>query len=147
MVDIATLPLHDPAFYNWFTDIPVRFSDTDLVGHVNNVGHTAIVESARIPYIMSVLAEAGEGDAGINPVMFVRLEIDFRDDLYWPCTARAGVRCIAVGNSSFRIAVGVFDDDRCVTTSVNILVHVGEDGRSQPLPDHIRRLLEAQLPG
>ena len=144
--DAPDLPLDDPAFYRWWTEVPVRFSDTDLIGHVNNVGHTAIVESARIPYITDILKPLASPGTVVNPVMFVRLEIDFRADLYWPCTARVGARCISIGQSSFRIGIGVFDGDRCATTSINVMVNMGEEGRPEPLSDQARALLAAERP-
>lgn len=146
MADLAALPLDDPGFYDWFIDVPVRFSDTDLIGHVNNIGHTAIVETARISHIMDVLRPTADSREGaLNPVMFVRLELDFRADLFWPSTPRCGARCVRVGTSSFVIAIGVFDGDRCVTTSLNVMVYMA-DGGSTPLPDDVRAILEASVP-
>ena len=135
--------LTDPATYAHWHEENTRFSDTDMVGHVNNVAHVALVECGRIAYAFSLAARAGvEG----GRIMFVRLEIDFRDDLFYPSRVRIGGRVLGVGNSSFTIGIGVFDGDRCVTTSRNVMVHLGEDRRSAPIPDAMRAVLQAEIP-
>jgi acyl-CoA thioester hydrolase len=134
--------LTDPATYAFFREENTRFSDTDMVGHVNNVAHVALVECGRIAYAFEVAARAGVDGAQI---MFVRLEIDFRDDLWYPSRVRIGARVLAIGTSSFTVGVGVFDGDRCVTTSRNVMVHLGPDRRSAPLPEALRAALTAEL--
>ncbi|MEE8601968.1 acyl-CoA thioesterase [Euzebya tangerina] len=131
--------LADPAAYSFFQRENVRFSDTDMVGHVNNVAHVALVEAGRLAFAFDAAERAGV-ETGL--VTFVRLEIDFRDDLYYPAAVRIGARVLRVGNSSFTVGIGVFDGDRCVSTSVNVLVHLGDDRRPAPLPDAMRSALE-----
>lgn len=144
MSPAATHDLTDPAFYEFFTEERIRFSDTDMVGHVNNVGHTALVETGRIQYALS-LAERYGGDFG--SIMFVRLELDFVTDLYWPGHVRIGGRVVGVGNSSFRIATSTFNaEGQCVAKAINVMVNLGEDRRPAPLPDAFRAVLEAELP-
>lgn len=132
-----------PEFFDWFTDEHVRFSDTDMAGHVNNTGHAALIETARIRYAMELAERAGLPGAGA--LAFVRLEIDFRAELHWPARVRVGARVVRVGTSSFTAGIGVFEQDRCITTSHNVLVHLGDAGRPAPLPDAIRELLTAEL--
>lgn len=139
----AALDLADPDSFDFFVSENVRFSDTDLVGHVNNVAHAALVESIRIPYATALVEQA---DLPFMRLMFVRLELDFRRDLYYPQTVRMGARIIAVGNSSFRIGCGVFDDRGCVSTAENVMVWLGEDGRSAPIPAPLRAVLNRELP-
>jgi acyl-CoA thioester hydrolase len=134
--------LTDPASFDFFHEENTRFSDTDMVGHVNNVSHVALVECGRIAYAFS-LAEGAGIESG--RIMFVRLEIDFRDDLWYPTRVRIGARVLAIGTSSFTVGIGVFDGDRCVTTSRNVLVHLGPDGRSAPIPGAMRDALAAEM--
>ena len=142
--ELHDLDLADQASFRWFTSETVRFSDTDMVGHVNNVAHTALVETARISYIRHLIERI---ELPFDAVMFVRLEIDFRRDLYYPSTVRMGARVLAVGTSSFRIGVGVFDDGNAVTTSHNVMVHLGGDGRPAPIPEPLREVFHAEMAG
>lgn len=132
----------DPAAYRWWTTEHTRFSDTDLVGHINNVSHVALIETARVRYAMDL---AGRVEISFGSLMFVRLEVDFRDDLFWPTEVRCGGRVLALGNSSFRLGVGVFDGDRCVTTSENVMVFLGEDKRPVRVPDPLREVLAQEI--
>ncbi|HUG85045.1 MAG TPA: thioesterase family protein [Euzebya sp.] len=138
----ASPDLTDPVSYGYFREENTRFSDTDMVGHVNNVAHVALVECGRIGFAFDLAQQAGiEG----GQVTFVRLEIDFRDDLWYPATVRVGATVLAIGTSSFTVGIGVFDGDRCVTTSRNVMVFLGQDRRPAPLPPAFRALLAERL--
>ncbi len=128
--------------YEFFHEENVRFSDTDLVGHVNNVSHVALVECGRIAYAFDLATRAGVKTATIT---FARLEIDFVADLYYPARVRIGGTVLAVGRTSFRLGIGVFDGDRCVSASRNTLVHLGEDRTPHPVPEAMRTLLTARM--
>lgn len=138
------LDLADPRSYAWFHEENVRFSDTDMVGHVNNVAHVALVECGRIAYAFDLARRAG---VETGTITFARLEIDFRSDLFYPARVRIGARALHVGRSSFTVGVGVFDGDRCATASRNVLVHLGPDRSPAPIPDDMRRALLAEVPG
>ncbi|MGI9015771.1 MAG: acyl-CoA thioesterase [Euzebya sp.] len=141
-MDTPQTDLADPAFYDFYCTENIRFSDTDLVGHVNNVAHVALVESGRIAYVYDLATRAG---VQTGQVTFARLEIDFRADLFYPGQVRIGARVLAVGTTSFTVGIGVFSDQTCVTTSRNVLVHLGGEGRPEPLPEAFRRTLLAQI--
>lgn len=125
----------------------VRFSDTDALGHVNNVAMAALVESGRVAYTMDLLARAGARgpDQSVVGLVLVRLEIDFRAELHYPATLTIGSRLVALGRTSLTVGTGVFDGTRCVATSRGVLVTVGPDG-PQPIVPPVRAALERELP-
>ena len=129
----------DPATYRFWVDEHVRFSDTDMVGHVNNLAHCAYVETARVAYGLDLLTRA---QAPITAMGFVRLEVDFRAQLHYPAQVRVGARATSAGRSSFTIITGTFADERCVATARNVMVHLGADGRPAPLPEVLRAAIE-----
>lgn len=139
---VDRIDLSDLASFAFHHEENTRFSDTDMVGHVNNVAHVALVECGRIAYAFDIALRA-EVDAA--RITFARLEIDFRADLYCPARVTIGARVLAVGTSSLTVGIGVFDGDRCVTTSRNVMVHLGEDGRPAPIPEAMRVLLLAEI--
>ena len=141
--DLSAVDLAAADTFGFFTRENVRFCDTDMVGHVNNVAHAALVEAGRIGYVFDLARRVGEDTATIT---FVRLEIDFRADLHYPATVRIGARALAVGRTSFTVGIGVFDGDRCVSTSRNVLVHLGHDRRPAPVPEGLRAALLAECP-
>lgn len=128
------------AYQHWVTE-HVRFSDTDLVGHVNNVAIAAFVESGRVAYAGQLLASTRAG----HGLTLRRVEIDYLRELHYPATLQVGSRLLAIGRTSLTVGTGVFADARCVATARAVLVAVGPDG-SVPLADEARHVLEAELP-
>lgn len=127
-------------FGHWVTE-HVRFSDTDLVGHVNNVAIAAFVESGRVAFAGRLLAAAGAA----HGLTLRRVEIDYRSELHYPAELAVGTRLLAVGRTSLTVGTGVFAGQRSVATARGVLVAVDTHG-AVPLADETRRALTAQLP-
>lgn len=134
--------LTDPRRYAHWIDERVRFSDTDAVGHVNNVAYAAYVESGRVAYAFDLAARVG--DAGLTSMVLRRLEVDYVGEAHYPAELRVGSRLLHVGRTSFVVGTGVFVGDRCVATARSVLVVVGADGAA-PIPDDARPMLEQEL--
>jgi acyl-CoA thioester hydrolase len=133
----------DPAAYaHWVTE-RVRFSDTDAMGHVNNVSMAAHIESGRVALSFDLLSRLDVGD---RTIILRRLEVDYLAEVRFPAELRVGSRLAAVGRTSFTVETGVFRDDVCVATSRGVLVVVGPDGPA-PIEGEGRALLEGELPG
>ena len=56
----------------------VRFSDLDVMGHLNNVAFLVFFESARVAYARSVMPEHNPGSAGEFGFMVVEAKITYR---------------------------------------------------------------------
>jgi acyl-CoA thioester hydrolase len=134
--------LTDPNVYLHWVDERVRFSDTDAVGHVNNVAFTAYVESGRVAYAFELAARIG--DTGLTSMVLRRLEVDYVGEAHYPADLRVGSRLLHVGTTSFVVGTGVFVGNRCVATARSVLVVVGPDGPA-PIPDAARPALEEEL--
>jgi acyl-CoA thioester hydrolase len=121
----------------------IRFSDTDMIGHVNNVAFAALLESGRTAF----------GQTNLFPhmpkgflVVMARVEIDYRRELHWPLTVDVGTRIIAVGRASYVMGQGIFRGDTCATTGRTTLVMIDrETRRSAPMPDDYRAILDTLL--
>ncbi len=127
-------------YRHWVTE-QVRFSDTDLVGHVNNVAIAAYVESGRVAFAGSLLAAAGQRTG----MTLRRVEIDYLSELHYPAELVVGSCLLAIGRTSLTVGTGVFAGERCAATARAVLVAVGPDG-PVPLAAEARRVLEARLP-
>jgi acyl-CoA thioester hydrolase len=134
--------LTDPNVYLHWIDEHVRFSDTDAVGHVNNVAFAAFVESGRVAYAFELAARIG--DTGLTSMVLRRLEVDYVGEAHYPADLRVGSRLLHVGRTSFVVGTGVFVGNRCVATARSVLVVVGPDGPA-PIPDAARPALEEEL--
>ena len=138
--------LTDPATYDHWVDEQVRFSDTDLVGHVNNVAIAAYVESGRVAYAGGLLAASGAGAGAGYGLTLRRVEIDYLSELHYPAQLRIGSRLLAIGRTSLTVGTGVFLGERCAATARGVLVAVDAQG-AVPIADEARRVLEAELAG
>jgi acyl-CoA thioester hydrolase len=129
--------------FSIFEPEKIRFSDTDMIGHVNNVAFAALLESGRTAF----------GQANLFPhmpegvlVVMARVEIDYRRELHWPLTVDVGTRIIAIGRSSYVMGQGIFRGDTCATTGRTTLVMIDRaTRRSAPLPESYRAVLDRLL--
>ena len=128
-------------FAFWHSE-KVRFSDTDMIGHVNNVAYAAYMESGRVAYTHS-------GVIRLPPellLVMARIELDYRAELHWPAEIDIGSRLLRIGRSSFTVASSVFHGDICNASSITTLVVINRDSRrSSPLPDDVRGRMEVHL--
>lgn len=133
-------PTARTTYGHWVRD-RVRFSDTDLVGHVNNVSFAAYAESGRVDFLGACFAALDQR----VPVTLRRIEIDYRSELHYPAELDIGSRLLSIGRTSFTVGTGIFAGERCAATAEAVMVAVGPDG-AVPLTDEVRRVLEAELP-
>ena len=87
---------HGP--YRVTTEIAVRFSDTDAMGHVNNAVYLTYLEVARERYWREVFGLQDYRDVDI---IMARVEIDFRAPIVPGDSILVGVRASALGRKSF----------------------------------------------
>ncbi len=92
--------------YRLTTDVAVRFSDTDALGHVNNANYLSFLESARIDYLRRVLGRLKVEDFG---VIIARVEIDYKSPAYHHETLTVGCRVGEVGGASIKMDYRIED--------------------------------------
>ena len=129
-------------FRHW-TQVSIRFSDEDNMGHINNVAYGAYVEQARVAFIDAFLKSGGPG--GIDYVL-VNVNIDFHREMHFPGTVDIGARLIRIGTKSITTGYGLFKDSENVATagSVNVFFD-SKSGKTMPIPDDVRKVLEDDL--
>jgi acyl-CoA thioester hydrolase len=133
--------LADPASFRHWTDERLRFSDTDMVGHVNNAVYATFLESGRVSFLYDPawpLRPPG------HDFVIVRLVIDFRAEAHYPGEVRIGTRLLALGGRSFTLGQGIFKDGACIATGESVLALIDhENRRAVPLPGALRERLQA----
>ncbi|WP_419757761.1 acyl-CoA thioesterase [Acidisoma sp.] len=119
----------------------VRFSDTDAVGHVNNVSFAAYLETGRTTFGRACGLPIGVQGLG-HHIVLARVEIDYRHEVHWPAVLDLGSAVVRLGRSSITLIQGVFIGDLCVATGREVLVMVDSaTGRPATLPDELRARL------
>ena len=141
---MAEVDLTDPAIYeHWVTD-RIRFSDTDRLGHVNNVAIAAYVETGRVDHGFG-LAQDMQTERGF--VVLRRVCVDYRRELHYPGEVRVGTCVLRVGRTSYTTGSGVFHDGACVATAESVLVMAGPDGAVPIAGEYRERLEQAAVAG
>jgi len=134
------IDLTDPSAFGHLTHETLRFGDVDSNGHVNNVAFVVLFENARVTYIAQHMSFMRE--QGLSTVV-AHVDIDFRRQMFFPGTVRAGARLIEVRRSSFVLGQAIFDQEgRCAADGHAVIVAYDRaSGRGRTIPDDIRREL------
>lgn len=125
------------------TDLPTRWSDDDTYGHVNNVVHYLLFDTA----VNGWLIAASGVDIRQLPAIGLVVETSCRyfAQLRFPEIVTAGIGLEKLGTSSVVYRLALFGEGREEPAAVGRFVHVYVDQRTRrptPVPDEIRAVLE-----
>jgi acyl-CoA thioester hydrolase len=136
-------PATERAAYSIWTYDKLRYGDTDRQGHVNNAVFATFCESGRVTFLYDDrLALAGAN----GEFVVVRLEVDFRAELFYPGQIDIGTRVLGIGRSSFRLGQGIFNGETCAATAETVLVLMDKTTRKAvPLTPQLRQWLDSRL--
>ncbi len=123
--------------------LPTRWSDDDTYGHVNNVVHYQMFDTA----VNGWLIEASGTDIRRLPAIGLVVETQCRyfAELRFPEVVTAGLALERLGNSSVVYRLALFGSGRDEPAAVGRFVHVyvdRETRRPVPVPDVIRSVLD-----
>ncbi|MGC9668383.1 acyl-CoA thioesterase [Planosporangium sp. 12N6] len=124
-------------------DQPTRWSDEDVYGHVNNVVHYLMFDTA----VNGWLIEATGTDIRRLPAIGLVVETSCRyfAELRFPDVVTAGIGLERLGTSSVVYRLALFGPGAEEPAAVGRFVHVYVDAatrRPVPVPDEIRKALE-----
>ena len=122
--------------------LPTRWSDDDVYGHVNNVVHYLMFDTA----VNGWLIEASGTDIRRLPAIGVVAETQCRylAELRFPETVTCGLALGRLGRTSVAYRLALFGEHRAEPAAVGRFVHVYVDPatrRPVPVPDEIRDAL------
>ena len=126
-----------------FQAITTRWMDNDVYGHLNNVVHYSLFDTA----VNRMLIEAGVLDIHGGAVigLVVHTQCHYFDSIAFPQTVHAGLRVDHLGRSSVRYELALFADDAVRAAAVGHFTHVYVDRatrRPVTLPPALRAVLE-----
>ena len=132
--------------YSHFLEIPTRWMDNDIYGHVNNVVYYSYFDTVVNDY----LVQAGGLDIHDGPVIGLAVETmcKFHRSFTFPQLIDAGLRVGMLGRSSVRYEIALFSRGEDDASAVGHFVHVfvdRENRKPQPIPKRIRESLERLL--
>jgi acyl-CoA thioester hydrolase len=134
------------ADYPVLYDIPTRWLDNDIYGHVNNVNYYSYFDTAIAYFLMA----QGGLDPWRDPVVGFCVESAsrFRRSIRFPDRVSAGLRVAKLGRSSVRYEIGIFRGDEDEAAADGYFVHVFVERaaeRAAPIPPSIRAALARLL--
>lgn len=120
--------------------IPLRYSDTDRQGHVNNAVFVTLLESGRVALLYN---EQGTLPPKGTQFVIANLNLDFVSELDWQSPVIVGSGITKLGNSSVRFAQIIVQNDQVAARAETIIVLMdNETRRATPLPEAARTELE-----
>lgn len=129
--------------YRAFRTITTRWMDNDLYGHMNNVVHYSLFDTAVNGWLIEnrVLDIHGGDQIGL----VVETGCRYFGELAFPDIVTAGIRVAQIGSSSVRYEVGLFRNEVDVAAAEGFFIHVYVDRqtrRPKPLNAALRAALE-----
>jgi acyl-CoA thioester hydrolase len=117
-----------------FLNIPTRWMDNDIYGHINNavINHYLITEGGLDIHTGTIIGLA------------VETHCEFFQPIAFPEIINAGLRVGHLGSSSVRYEVGLFKQGQITAAAYGYFVHVFVDRESRrpvSIPDSIRAAL------
>ncbi|WP_106496986.1 acyl-CoA thioesterase [Lentibacillus sp. Marseille-P4043] len=129
--------------FSFFIPIKIRFSETDMYGHVNNVSPFIYFEEARIEFLKSIgLFNNAQNEDGI-PVV-ADLQCDYHKQMFFNDKINLYVKANSIGNTSVDIHYMALDDKEELTlTGRGRLVHIHpETGKPVALTESMKQKLK-----
>lgn len=131
--------------FSFSTDIKIRFSETDMFGHVNNVSPFIYFEEARTDYFNELQYLLNDSSGSI-PIV-ADLQCDYHKELYFGNTLKLYVKVNSTGNSSLDIHyLGINENEEICLTGRGALVNIDpQTKKAVPLDDRLKeKMLETK---
>lgn len=133
-----------PAAYPHNEIIQTRFQDLDVLGHINNVGMAAILESGRVRFNEAV----GLGYWRGQRWLVAQVIINYLGEGHFPADVEVRSGTGDIGTRSWKILSTAFQHGKPIATCDTVVVMSNENGATA-LPGEFRAALEkwAVIPG
>ena len=121
--------------------IQVRFSDCDMMGHVNNAVYLSYFEMARIHYFGMLLSK--DRDWKKNGVLLRKNEVEYLSPVLLHDLPEISVFLEHIGSKSFSVAYELIVNGELRTTGKSVLVCYNSiENKSIEITDELRSALE-----
>jgi acyl-CoA thioester hydrolase len=132
--------------FSFSISIKVRFSETDMYGHVNNTSVFVYFEEARIEYL-NYLSLFSNDEREKYGVIVADLQCDFLKQMYFGEILEFYVKVHTVGTTSFDLHyMAVNEKEEVAVTGRGRLVMIDvSEKKPVPIPDAKRMRLEEEM--
>lgn len=120
----------------------IRWSDQDILGHVNNGRIVTLIEEGRINWLVGMRGR----DSISAPKLAVRMELDYRKPVMYGPELTLELRIARVGSTSFTIHTTGIQEDAVVFEALNVMVTVDpETMRPTPISEKDKDYLRTYM--
>ncbi len=136
--------------FNHTLEIPVRFTDIDLLGHVNNARYLTYMEEARLAYAKDLGAWDGRTDT--LTLILASVKIDYKAPVVLGGVIKVRTRVARIGNKSITYEHDIHarhpnEAVKQAAFATAILVTMNyETGESVRVPEAWREIIRAHEP-
>ncbi|MEF2248079.1 acyl-CoA thioesterase [Paenibacillus sp. IITD108] len=129
--------------FKFSVPIKIRYCETDMLGHVNNVSYFMYFEQGRIEYFENLgLTDALFGEQAVSVV--ADLECQYLMQLYLKDVMNLHVRAARIGRSSIDIEYAIVVGEALKAAGRGTIVLVDTvTGKSTPIPQFARDIIAA----
>lgn len=124
--------------------LPVQWGDQDAFAHVNNTVYFRWCESARIEYLNQLGLNDRSEMVGIGPIL-AAIGCNYRRPVTYPDHVQIGASITRLGRSSLTMEHLLYSESQkqvVADASSTIVVFDYQSQKSQPIPAHIRQIIE-----
>ncbi|HLR08342.1 MAG TPA: thioesterase family protein [Bacillota bacterium] len=128
--------------FSFSIPIKVRFSETDMFGHMNNVSPFIYFEQARIEFLQNI-GLFGDTSTSEGIPIVADLQCDYHKQIFFNETIDLYVKVNHVGNTSFDMHyMALNHEDEICLTGRGRMVHVNPaSGKPLPLSETMKEKL------
>ncbi len=124
--------------------VPLRWSDQDRNGHVNNALIVTLLEESRVRWRVAGIAEGGL-DASMTALIVASLTVTFRKPVVYGSEVSIDVGVVAVGGRSVTLSHVGRQSGVVVFEATSVVVITGADG-TRSITESERSYLTGWLP-
>jgi acyl-CoA thioester hydrolase len=125
-------------------EMPTRFGDLDIRGHINNVSIVQYCEDARVAFQMQTVGREIYLADSSTRVVVAQMTLHFVSEGFFPDPVDAGIGIGRLGNTSYVLAVGLFQNGKCIAAQDTSMVFMGPNGPLS-LTEKIRERMQRYL--
>lgn len=135
----------DPGRYKVRQLLMPRYGDMDANAHLNNVAIARLFEETRVRTLSSLRDRPVRGDP--SSMMIAHVGIDYLAEGRYPDDIDACLAVSAIGRTSFRLALALFQGGVPIALADCAMVNLGPDRRPGAIDDELRSKLESLTHG
>jgi acyl-CoA thioester hydrolase len=118
------------------TELQMRFSDTDALGHVNNIAFASYAETGRVDFLKRL-------GHSVTSLILANVAIDYRRQIAFGESLHIDTWVEALGKSSITLGQTIWANDERAADVKSVAVHFDyKTGKPIELTAEIRAVLE-----